>query len=72
MKCAEARQALKELGFTHVRTTASHERWEGFHDAKKWLVTLDCHRGEVSAKNVRSMIKQAGVSKSSWYKAAGY
>ena len=36
-----------------------------------YKVTLDCHKGEVSAKNIKSMIAQAGVSAKEFYKAAG-
>jgi len=72
MKCRDAQRALRNLGFSQRTTNAgSHERWECTRDGRPWLVTLDCHRGEVSAKNVKSMIAQAGVSKAEWYSAAG-
>lgn len=31
-------------------------------------VTLDCHHGEVKARDVSSIISQAGVPKSEFYK----
>ncbi len=72
MKCREAEQALRTLGFERQPSRGgSHQKWVRERDGKRWIVTLDCHKGEVSAKNVKSMISQAGVSKGDWYAAAG-
>jgi predicted RNA binding protein YcfA (HicA-like mRNA interferase family) len=71
MKRRDAVRALRNLGFEQQpQRGGSHEKWICHRDGRPWIVTLDCHDGEVSAKNVKSMIAQAGVSKRQWYEAA--
>lgn len=73
LKCREAKRALKNLGFEkeNRKTRGSHEQYKKIDEnGKMRKVTLDCHKGEVSAKNVKSMAKQAGVSVREFYRAA--
>ena len=63
-KCRDVEAALTRLGFTQEpsKSGGSHTKWSRVVDGHKRKVALDCHRGEVSARDVRSIIKQAGVS----------
>ncbi len=71
MKEREAVRALKNLGFSPDDPNGtSHKHWRKIRDGKLFKVTLDVHKGEVKANDIRSMIKQAGVSKKEWYQAA--
>jgi predicted RNA binding protein YcfA (HicA-like mRNA interferase family) len=71
MKEREAVRALKNLGFSPDDPSGtSHRHWRLIRDGKLFKVTLDAHNGEVKANDIRSMIKQAGVSKKKWYQAA--
>lgn len=70
MKCREAERALRNLGFTECGSSGgSHQQWRQLRGDRLYKVTLDCHHGEVKADDVRSMIKQAGVTKEQWYTA---
>ena len=67
MKCREVRRKLKALGFTKEKPTAgSHEKWRATLGGKLYKVTVDCHKGEVRAMDIDSIIGQAGVSKKEW------
>ncbi len=71
LPCRLAERALKNLGFVEdIQRGTSHRQFRKIIDNRLFKVTLDCHRGEVSAKNVASMSKQAGVSKGEFYEAA--
>ena len=71
MKYRNAVRALQTLGFKkEPQHGTSHEKWICVRDGKRWIVTLAGHNGEVSAKNVKSMIAQAGVTKKQWHAAA--
>ena len=71
MKCRDAGRALRNLGFEpDPGGGTSHQQWRQTRDGHLRKVTLDCHRGEVQSNDVRSMIKQAGVTKERWYAAA--
>jgi predicted RNA binding protein YcfA (HicA-like mRNA interferase family) len=71
MKCRDAERALRVLGFIEAASSGgSHSQWRMMRDGHLRKVTLDCHRSEVKADDVRSMIKQAGVTKEQWYTAA--
>ena len=66
-----AERALKNLGFTEdKRRGTSHRQWRKYVEGHLYKVTVDCHKGEVSAKNIRSIIKQAGVIAKEFYEAA--
>lgn len=74
LKCRDAEKALRELGFEEQKkkSAGSHRQYKKIdHNGKMWKVTLDCHKGEVSARNVKSMAKQAGVGRKAFYDAAG-
>jgi predicted RNA binding protein YcfA (HicA-like mRNA interferase family) len=71
LPCRLAERALKNLGFVEdTQKGTSHRQFKKIIDNRMFKVTLDCHRGEVSARNIASMSKQAGVSKSEFYDAA--
>jgi predicted RNA binding protein YcfA (HicA-like mRNA interferase family) len=68
--CRLVERALRNLGFVEDKHKGtSHRQFRKIVNGHLFKVTLDCHRGEVSANNIRSMIKQAGVSKSEFYTA---
>ena len=68
---AIAERALRNLGFIEDKNkSTSHRQWRKIIDGHLYKVTLDCHKGEVSANNIRSMVKQAGVSVNMFYEAA--
>jgi predicted RNA binding protein YcfA (HicA-like mRNA interferase family) len=69
MPCKEAKRALGNLGFTHYKTKGSHEHWKKVVGGCMFKVTLDCHHGEVKAKDVRSMVGQAGVTRKEFLSA---
>lgn len=71
LPCRLAERALKNLGFTEdTQKGTSHRQFRKIVGNKLYKVTLDCHKGEVSPRNIASMSKQAGVSKSVFYDAA--
>lgn len=61
--CARVRRAVEALGFVKTSQVGSHEQYEKVENGVKRKVTVDCHRGEVSAKVIKSIVGQAGVSK---------
>ncbi len=70
LPCRKAERALKNLGFTEKKKTgSSHRQFEKIVNGHKFKVTLDCHKGEVSAKNVKSMAAQAGVTVKKFHEA---
>lgn len=72
MKCADVQRALRNLGFVmEPRTGTSHEKWRATINGVLRKVTVACHRGEVHAKDVKSIIGQAGVTKQQWAEACG-
>jgi predicted RNA binding protein YcfA (HicA-like mRNA interferase family) len=67
--CAKVRRAVERLGFVKTNQEGSHEQYEKIVDGRKYKVTVDCHHGEVSAKVIKSIVSQAGVSKLEFLKA---
>ncbi len=69
LKCRDVKRALTNLGFTKRPPTAgtSHESWTATIDGKFRKVTVDCHKGEVKAKDVKSIIGQADVGKRKFF-----
>jgi predicted RNA binding protein YcfA (HicA-like mRNA interferase family) len=68
--CRDVKRALSRLGFHFVSQKGSHEQWEKITgDGVKRKVTVDCHNGTVRAKDVRSIISQANVSRNDFLKA---
>lgn len=64
-------KALRNLRFTEEKGKAmSHRQFKKFKEGRLYKVTLDSHRGQVSAVNVKSIIKQARTNKYEFYKAA--
>jgi predicted RNA binding protein YcfA (HicA-like mRNA interferase family) len=71
LPCRLAERALLNLGFIEDKGRGtSHRQFRKIVDAKLFKVTLDCHGGEVTARNVKNMSKQAGISASEFYRAA--
>ncbi len=75
MPCRNAERAILNLGFVEKKKKgkgggSSHRQFTKIIDKRLHKVTLDCHKGEVNAKNVRSMIAQAGVTRQAFYEAA--
>jgi len=70
LPCRSIERALRNLDFSEDKKKGtSHRQWRRVINGHLYKVTLDCHKGEVSANNVRSIIKQAGVSLSTFYQA---
>lgn len=70
LPCRDVARALRNLNFTEMPGKGtSHSQWEKIENDRKFKVTLDCHNGEVRAIDVRSIISQAGVSKSKFLEA---
>jgi predicted RNA binding protein YcfA (HicA-like mRNA interferase family) len=67
--CAKVIRAVESLGFKKVTQSGSHQQFEKIVDGRKFKVTVDCHKGEVSAKNIKSIVGQAGASKMEFLKA---
>ena len=71
LPCRIVEKALLRLGFIERPQKGSSHRQFIKQDKEIFRkVTLDCHKGEVSAMNIKSIIKQAGISKQEFYKAA--
>jgi len=69
LKCKVVECVLRSLGFTQEAASGtSHVHWHGFIDGIKRKVTVDCHRGEVRALDVRSIIGQAGISQKQFWR----
>lgn len=70
LPCRLIERALHNLGFSEDKGKGtSHKQWRKIVNGHLYKVTVDCHRGEVSANNVRSIIKQAGVAMKDFYDA---
>lgn len=70
LPCRTVEKALLNLGFIEcMQKGTSHRQFKCYRNGHLFKTTLDCHRGEVSAKNVVSMIKQMGISKKEFYTA---
>jgi predicted RNA binding protein YcfA (HicA-like mRNA interferase family) len=68
--CHKVRRAVERLGFVkQPQKGTSHEQYEKILNGHKYKVTVDCHNGQVSAKNIKSIVSQAGVSKLDFLKA---
>ncbi|WP_416221218.1 type II toxin-antitoxin system HicA family toxin [Salinicola sp. LHM] len=60
---------LKKLGFSHVRTNASHEHWEHRNfNGERRLVTVDGHHEPFARDLLKSMRSQAGLSRREFMK----
>lgn len=73
LPCRIVERVLRNLGFIEDKGKGtSHRQWRKIVNNHLYKVTLDCHKGEVSANNVRSIIKQAGVSTTDFYHAVNH
>ncbi len=70
LSCKEVEKVLLMLGFQEDKGKGtSHRQFRLLKDGHLYKTTLDCHKGQVKALNIRSMIKQMGVSKKEFYEA---
>lgn len=71
LTCAEVKSILKSLGFKERPNNAgSHETWILEHKSKGFFkVTVDCPKAPFSIMLIKSMIKQAGSDRDSFYSA---
>ncbi len=70
LPCRTIERTLRNLGFIEdAQKSTSHRQWRKLMGGRLYKVTLDCHKGEVSAVNVRSIIKQTGVTKKEFFEA---
>lgn len=61
---AEVSNALRSLGFTmQPKTATSHEKWVGYKDGKKYVVTVDKPQAPYRDFLIKSMAEQAGMSR---------
>lgn len=58
---------LKRLGFTPIRSTGSHDRWEGFHAGQRRMVTLDEHHSPYHRRLLADIRNQIGLSKAEFF-----
>lgn len=63
LKCRDVESALRELGFVSEPTKngGSHVKWVKTEHGTRYVVTVDCHHGEINGKNVKSIAAQAGI-----------
>lgn len=68
--CRTVCAILKHLGFVEQPCTSgtSHRQWEKIEDGHFYKVTVDCHKGEVRANDVKSIIGQANIAKREFWK----
>lgn len=64
----EMEKLLKHLGFSCIRTTASHDHWEGEYDGLRRLVTLVEHHSPYHRGLLRDIRNQIGLSKKELFK----
>ena len=70
LPCRDAERALRKLGFVEENGKGtSHRQWVKIVNGHKRKVTLDCHKGEVSAYVIKHMIVQAKVTKKEFLEA---
>jgi predicted RNA binding protein YcfA (HicA-like mRNA interferase family) len=59
MKFGELEKIIKADGWRLVKTKGSHCHYK--HSTKLGKVTIACHPGDLSKKDVESVLKQAGL-----------
>jgi predicted RNA binding protein YcfA (HicA-like mRNA interferase family) len=70
LTCTEVKTILKNLGFEpRPQKGTSHEQWVKDYGGKRYKVTLDCPKEPFTQDLIRSMARQAGVSKRAFYAA---
>jgi len=71
LDCRTVERVIRSFGFEEATTGGgtSHRQFEGTYGGRFRKVTLDCHRGEVKALDVKSIIGQLGVSSKDFWKA---
>jgi predicted RNA binding protein YcfA (HicA-like mRNA interferase family) len=72
LTCRDIKKALKVLGFKQRPSGAtSHEQWVKFEGGEIHKVTVDCPKEPFGHDLIKSMAKQAGVTRDELYRAAG-
>jgi uncharacterized protein YneF (UPF0154 family) len=69
LNCDEFKSVLSKMGFVKrtKRTGTSHEDWVATIDGVFYKVTVDCPKAPFSQDLIKSMAKQAGVTKKTIY-----
>ena len=69
LKCGLVEAIIRSFGFEERTSSSgtSHRQFTCIRDGVFRKVTLDCHRGEVKANDVKSIISQMGVSKKEFW-----
>ena len=58
---------LKARGFAYIRTSGSHEHYEGIIKNIRRIVTVDLHYNQFSDKLIKYMIAQSGLTRDEFY-----
>jgi predicted RNA binding protein YcfA (HicA-like mRNA interferase family) len=67
LTCAQFKNVLTKMGFAFREQKGSHEQWVGHVGGQFRKVTVDCPKAPFSQELIRSMAKQAGVTKKTVY-----
>ena len=62
---------LGALGFRYSHSEGGHDFYKGSHSGKNWKVTVDEKESPFDEFLLKSMMKQAGVSREQFYAATG-
>ena len=71
LSCRTVERVILRFGFEEVsrKSGTSHRQFKRVRDGRMHKVTLDCHRGEVRANDVRSIIGQMGITAREFWRA---
>lgn len=68
LSCKDVENILKDLGFSpRPQKGTSHVHWVRTKDGQFRKVTVDCPKAPFSQDLIKSMAKQAGMSKKDFY-----
>lgn len=60
---------LRSLGFGYSHSEGGHDFYKGCHSERNWKVTVDAKESPFDEFLLKSMMKQAGVSREQFYGA---
>ncbi|ROH88013.1 type II toxin-antitoxin system HicA family toxin [Pseudomethylobacillus aquaticus] len=70
LTCRQVKRILTNLGFKEGNQNASsHVQWKKVEDGQLYKVTVDCPKAPFSHDLIKSMSRQAGVTKDQFYEA---
>ena len=70
LECKDVKRILKSLGFeARPQNGTSHEQWCRKDNRGFFKVTVDCPKAPFSPGLIKSMAKQAGLTKKEFYSA---